>query len=227
MEYFLVGWSNNDMKILEYIVDKYDLNIGRQPIVEIPNMGRAQLAELFAELKFKKGVEIGVEKGIYSEILLKVNPKLQLFSIDPWKASSYEPGIQAVDYRQKHYDDYYRETKKRLSGYKSKIIRKKSLTAVKDFKDNSLDFVYIDGNHDFINVTNDIYYWSQKIRIGGIISGDDFAYFPAGKQNHVKHVLLAYTKAYGIRPVFVVGAEAKGQPGVIRDNFRSWFWIKG
>lgn len=214
------------MNTYNYIIKKHNIKVGRQHIIEIPNMGRDQLAELFAELKFKKGVEIGVDKGIYSEILLKANPQLQLTSIDPWRASAYEQGIPGINYRQKYYDDSYKEAKKRLSPYKkSKIVRKKSLTAVKDFKDNSLDFVYIDGNHNFINVTNDIHEWSKKVKVGGIISGHDFAYFPSLKHNHVKHVVLAYTKAYGIKPLFIVGAYTYDK-GIIRDKMRSWFWVK-
>ena len=88
------------MNTYQYILKKYNINPGRQYIIEIPNMGRADLAALFAELKFKKGVEVGVEQGLYSEVLLKANPKLHLYSIDPWKASAYEPNIKTVEKRQ-------------------------------------------------------------------------------------------------------------------------------
>lgn len=212
---------------LKFITSKYKIKIGRQHIIEIPNIGRNQLAQLFAELEFTKGAEIGVEKGIYSEILLKANPDLKLFSIDPWKASAYVAGIQGVDYRQKHFDECYKEAKNRLREYDGcTIVRKTSLDAAERFKDASLDFVYIDGNHDFVNVTNDINVWQKKVRPGGIVAGHDYAFFPGGKRNHVKHVILAYTKAYGIIPLFIAGAEAVGQRGIIRDRFRSWFWVK-
>ena len=69
------------MNTLDFITQKYRLKVGNQPIVAIPNIGRANLAQLFAGLKFKRGAEIGVDLGIYSEILLKANPKLHLYSI--------------------------------------------------------------------------------------------------------------------------------------------------
>ena len=78
----------------------------------------------------------------------------------------------------------------------------------------------------FVDVAKDIHEWSKKVRVGGIVSGHDFAYYPSPRQNHVKHALLSYTKAYGIKPIFVIGAEAVGVPGVLRDKFRSWFYIK-
>jgi hypothetical protein len=221
-----VGKNIVMISTLNYIINKYNLNIGKQYMVEIPNMGRADLAVLFAELNFKKGAEIGVERGLYSEILCKANPKLHLYSIDPWKVSAYEPGIQGIYYDQKMFDDFYKETKKRLKPYNCTIIRKTSMKAAGKFPDESLDFVYIDGNHDFVNVTNDIYTWSKKVRPGGIISGHDYIYLPTRKQVHVKFVVPAYTRAYQIVPFFLVGAEAIKVPGVTRDPYRSWFWVK-
>lgn len=215
------------MGTYEYILKKYNLHPRREFYIEIPNMGRGDLAKLFAELKFTKGAEIGVEKGIYSEVLLKANPNLQLFSIDPWSPNAYEPDIRrSIAYGKAHAERCFSVAKKRLSQYKTCIIiRKTSMSALKNFEDNSLDFVYIDGNHDFVNVTNDIHEWAKKVRTGGIVSGHDYAYFPSGRYNHVKHVLLAYTRAYGIKPVFIVGAFAYDK-GMIRDKFRSWFWVK-
>jgi len=211
---------------LDYIIGKYKIRIGRQYEVEIPNMGRNELAELFAELNFNLGAEVGVERGVYSEVLLKANPNLHLYSIDPWKASAYEPGIHAVEQEQRGYDARYQETKDRLAPYTCEIMRQNSQEAAKYFPDESLDFVYIDGNHDFVNVATDLHTWNKKVRSGGIVSGHDYAFFPIKKFNHVKYVLQAYTKAYGILPYFVVGANGIDQPGIIRDSIRSWFWIK-
>lgn len=211
---------------VKYILNKYKINLGRQYIVDIPNIGRDQLAGLFAELSLTKGVEIGVDNGGYSETLLKANPKLFLTSVDPWANDAYEPGISGIDYRQSYFNQCYRTAKKRLAPYNCQIVRKASMEAVKNFKDNSLDFVYIDGNHDFANVVNDIHQWQKKVRSGGIVAGHDYAFFSGGKRNHVKYVVPNYTRAYGIIPLFIVGAEAVGQRGIIRDKFRSWFWVK-
>ena len=42
---------------------------------------------------------------------------------------------------------------------------------------------------------------------------------------HVKQVVIAYTDAYFIKPWFVLGAYEE-IPGQIRDNSRSWMWVK-
>lgn len=213
------------MNTYEYILKKYNINPGRQYFIEIPNMGRDNLAELFTELKFTKGAEIGVDTGAYSEVLLKANPKLHLYSIDPWSSSAYERGLSGVNEKQKYFDGIYKESKKRLASYNCTIVRKDSMSALKNFKDNSLDFVYIDANHDFVNITNDLHYWLKKIRPGGIMSGHDYANYPTGKFNHVKKVVDAYMQGYRMFPYFIVGAFTYDK-GLIRDKYRSWFWVK-
>ena len=210
---------------LEYVVKKYKINIRRQHIIDIPDMNRDDMARVFAELNFNKGAEIGVERGFYSEVLCKTNPKLRLSCVDPWRASAYESGIHGVDAEQAPYEDRYQETLKRLAPHNCEIIRKMSMDAVGGFDDDSLDFVYIDGNHDFVNFTNDLHHWKKKVRTGGIVSGHDYADYSYRKFNHVKKVLLAYAKSYHIIPLFIVGGLAMDD-GLKRDKFRSWFWVK-
>ncbi len=213
------------MNTFDYIIKKYNINVGRQYAVEIPDMGRDNLAELFAELNFTKGVEIGVERGEYSEVLCKANPKLHLYSVDPWRVSAYEPGIDGIDPEQAKFDQRFAEAKKRLAPYNCTIVRKTSMEALKNFADNSLDFVYIDGNHDFVNFTNDLHFWLKKIRPGGIVSGHDYTYFTYAKFNHVRRVVEAYFRCYRMIPYFIVGAFTVDK-GMIRDRYRSWFWVK-
>lgn len=212
------------METLEYILKKFNLSSDRhtQMPLYIPDYGRDNLPTLFKELGFKTGAEIGVETGIYSEKLLKNNPDLTLYSIDPWKAyKEYTDNTNQDDI-----DKLYAETQARLAPYKnSKIIRKFSLDALNDFADNSLDFVYIDGNHNFQSVANDICEWLKKVRPGGIISGHDFMGGKEWMGIQVKQVVIGYTQANGIRPWFVLGTEHKIR-GQIRDNSRSWMWVK-
>jgi len=215
------------MNTFDYIIKKYGIEVGSQYIVEIPNMGRDDLAKLFAELNFTKGVEIGVWRGEYSEILCKANPNLHLYSIDSWQLSSYEKLEQeiALNAPQSYFDGKYKEAVQRLSRYNCTIVKKDSMPALADFEDESLDFVYIDANHDFVSFTNDLHYWLKKIRPGGIISGHDYAYFSYKKFNHVKRALIPYARSYRMIPLFVVGAT-EYKEGTIRDKYRSWLWVK-
>jgi len=213
-------------KTLDYILKKYNITLGRDYFIDIPEMvGSVELAKLFAELGFTKGVEIGTDEGEYAEVLAKTIPNLSLYCVDPWKTEAYVYGEQPEGKEsQEYFDKRMLIALRRLEKYeKIHLARKKSLQAVEEFEDNSLDFVYIDGNHDFLNVTQDIHYWLKKVKPGGILSGHDYVKYPFVKYNHVKGVVQAYAKAYKLFPVFAVSYT---RHGLRRDRFRSWFLVK-
>lgn len=210
------------MDTLKYILGKYNLTPQKMP-TEIPNMGRNNLPELFNELGFKIGAEIGVLTGVYSEILCKGIPGLKLYGIDAWQI--YMPDYR--DYKEQvKLDDAYAKAIVRLKPYNVELIQAFSMDAVKTFLNNSLDFVYIDGNHEYPFVTQDIIYWSRKVRPGGIVAGHDYYETKAKSSRcHVIPAVQGYTRAYKIWPWFVIGSKGK-YPGQVRDDSRSWMFVK-
>lgn len=128
---------------------------------------RQELANYFDELGFKVGAEVGVFGGYFSEVLCKAMPRLQLLCVDVWGWGKYQ---RAED-----------EARERLKPYDTTIVKAYSVDAARDVPDESLDFVYIDAAHDYENVKIDINVWAPKVRVGGIIAGDDFYDFPSGK----------------------------------------------
>ena len=72
----------------------------------------------------------------------------------------------------------------RTKGIKNIVkIRKKSMDALNDFEDRSLDAVYIDGDHTEKSVREDIQGWRKKIKFGGYLMGHDF------QLPHIKDIL--------------------------------------
>jgi len=207
---------------LAYILEKYELPEDGRPAV-IPSAGRDDLARLFAELGFRSGAEIGVEVGLYSEVLCRENPQATIYGVDPWRAyRAYRNHVS-----QGKLNGFLAATKARMAPYENyRIIRKFSMEAVEDFADGSLDFVYIDGNHTLPHIINDIIEWSKKVRIGGIVSGHDYRKSKRiVSQNHVVYAVHCYTESYRIKPWFLLGRKAKIKSEV-RDNNRSWMWVK-
>lgn len=189
---------------------------------EIPDCSRDDLPQFFAEMGFKVGAEIGVDRGEFSEKFAQAG--LRFYAIDPWLSySDYEDSRG-----QAKLDSLFEHTKRVLAPYpKCTIIRKTSMEAVNDFSDRSLDFVYIDGNHQFKYVAEDISEWSKKVKVGGIISGHDYIYTNPRTQSgivHVIYVLNAYTQAYKIDSWYLLGRKERLE-GETRDRFRSWMFI--
>jgi len=210
------------MNTLNYIVSKYNLNLREKPPIQIRNVGRNNLADLFRELGFTTGAEIGTERGLYAETLCKANPKVKLFCIDPW--TTY-PGYRDI-LDQNYMKETYNEARDRLSAFNCKFIKAFSVDAVKKFADGSLDFVYIDGNHEYPYITQDMIEWSKKVRPGGIMAGHDYVTSNKSKpRNQVFWAVNGYMAAYNVRPWFVLGSKDV-VPGEIRDKPRSWMLVK-
>ena len=199
---------------LEHIAKKYGIDFTQKSPFTIGG-GRKGLAVLFNELGFKVGAEIGILAGDYSEVLCQSIPGLTLYGVDAWK--KYK-GYNDVRGKQERYDRIYEQAKTRLAPYNCRLIKKWSMDAVKDFADESLDFVYIDGNHDFSHVTEDINAWEKKIKKGGILSGHDFLRSNRARFTvHVEDVVRAWTSAYQIHPWFIITGD---------DTYLSWMYVK-
>lgn len=206
--------------IYSYLTERFGVDLSVKSPIELPNIGRDGFAEMLGLWGCRVGVEVGVERALYSETLCRAIPGLHLYGVDCW--APYLFYRDHVD--SKKLERFYHEAMQRVVPYNVTLIRKFSVEAAKDFEDDSLDFVYIDGNHRFEYVVEDLAAWSRKVRHGGIISGHDFisSYWPS--MMHVPEVLHGWTRAYEIRQWFVVGRRAK-IPGEIRDDGRSWFFL--
>lgn len=117
------------------------------------------------------GVEIGVCFGEYSNYLLNYTKLKTLFSVDPWEQ----------EYEHRHSNDeqdrFYKQAVILLQRYgdRSKIIRRSSAKAVTLFQDRIFDFVYIDANHAYDFVSQDMRLWWPKLKIGGLFAGHDYS----------------------------------------------------
>lgn len=123
---------------------------------------------------FGYGIEVGVERGLYSEQILSRSNLSKLYLCDSWDHLNDYHDINNVD--SNTHEQKYIETINRLSKFKDRaaILRMSSRNTVKLFNDDSLDFVYIDANHSYKYVLEDIKLWFPKVRKGGIIAGHDF-----------------------------------------------------
>ena len=197
----------------------------KQGWFEIPDCSRNDLPEFFKAMGYKTGVEVGVWKGEFTEQFCLQG--FRMYAVDPWapyvdfKKKKGWPDDSLVDQ-----EKFYRMARQRLDKYPNcTIIRKTSMDAVNDFKDNSIDFVYLDGHHGFRYIAEDLCEWTKKVRPGGIIAGHDYLNSTEWSC-HVAYVVDAYVRAFEIDNLYILGSAAP-VVGEARDRERSWMWFRG
>ena len=195
---------------------------------EIPDCSRDDLPQFFVEMGYKVGAEIGVYKGKYTERFCRAG--LKMYGIDPWLV--YQDNEKNIPGAQEPWDAAYERSQRTLAHYINNgsctLIKKSSMKALNDFADGSLDFVYIDGDHNFKYIAEDIVEWTKKVRKGGTVSGHDYTLrheAPNPFVLHVKYVVDAFTKAFSISNWYLLG-RAEKLPGEKREISRSWMFIK-
>lgn len=170
---------------------------------------RTELAKYFAKKGYKKGAEVGVYLGYYSRILLDNIPDLELMCVDSW--SRNRTRVRA-----------YKVAKEMLSKYPgAKVVRGKSMDVAKTIPDESLDFVYIDADHSYEAVKEDINAWAKKVRSGGVVSGHD--YFTGHRSVQVVEAVDEYIKEHNLELKLTDRDEENPHPD---DRQESWYFIK-
>ena len=54
------------------------------------------------------------------------------------------------------------------------VVRGTNMEAAPQIPDESLDFVYLDGDHTLRGIMFDLHLFSKKVRPGGMVCGDDY-----------------------------------------------------
>ncbi len=187
---------------MKELLDQWDTQSLQYAPIRVAGLSRKRLVERYGEFGLVKGAEIGVDRGRFSEYMFKVIPNLELLCVDPW-------------HWKLRGKSRYQSTVKRLEPHNATIIRKTSLMASLDIPKESLDFVYIDGDHTFDMVMLDIILWAPKVRYGGIVSGHDYYKF---RRAGVIPAVDTYTHEHGITQMFVTD--------YLMDRTPSWFWLR-
>ena len=134
---------------------------------------------MIIQFNYKIGVEIGVNNGENMFSLLdKGNKKLKMYGVDPYKVQK-ENCLYEQNINQEYDDESLAMLKKQvlkevLKFPNLEMIIDRSDNASKQFDKNSIDFVFIDGDHSYESVKNDINCWAPIVQEDGLIMGHDY-----------------------------------------------------
>jgi hypothetical protein len=165
-----------------------------------------------------KTVEIGVLRGDFSVKMMEILESAHHYMVDPWAWTDVDHGqVWAWDAPGDHPtgEDIYLGVQRRFWGRSDcTILRTVSVRAAALFENDSLDVVYIDGNHRQEQCLMDLRAWFPKIRPGGTIAGHDY------NEVGVQHAVAAFIReiASGGPLSYVVNAT--------EEAFGSFWWTK-
>ena len=120
--------------------------------------------------------EVGVWKGRLSEHILWRQPS-KLHLIDPWAHQDFpvnDPSkLRIYCCGQEEMDKIYNGVVNKFSEVGSVEIHRKFSVDV-SFPKGYFDWVYIDANHSYENVLEDLRHYKPFVRPGGFLCGDDY-----------------------------------------------------
>jgi hypothetical protein len=195
---------------------------------------REQLPLLLNSLGLNlRGVELGTFKGEFSKTLLSLWPG-NLFMIDVWR----ELDSSEYDDQSNHlfHQDSYLQAMKNTSEFSERahMIRCRGNIARDLFENESLDFVYIDANHTYESVSDDILTWYPKVRSGGILAGHDYLKleYPEGEKNIPLYLwneetpeIQNYAGMFGVNPAVDEFVKKEKYHLNLTEEFLGTWWI--
>jgi hypothetical protein len=162
------------------------------------------IPELLPKLQNPEGIEIGMLEGLTTEYLLRSIPNLRLHGIDPYKfykdwdgtrVHGTDANYQAMLARTKEYPNFFHYSMT-------------SDEAVDSFPAESMDFVFIDGDHTYHQVRRDMENYYGKVKPGGLFCGHD------------------YTQIRGVNMAVKGFAEKLGKTIKHFPDQDMWYWYK-
>lgn len=133
---------------------------------------RGWLASLIAANRLGVGAELGVFRGGLTFLILDHFPDLVLHAVDIFENLKETPSYRTDYY---DFDRTYPEFLRKAEGYGDRLVIHKGYThdVACEIEDGSLDFVFIDADHNYEGVRQDIIDWRPKLRPGGFLCGHD------------------------------------------------------
>ncbi len=135
---------------------------GQRPIKILSGFQRHDVVKLLPG-NDNVGVELGVAEGVFSSRMVASGKFRCFFGVDMYAdthdTAQYKRALRATGLQGPY-----------------KLLRMRFDEAIELFDDASLDFVYVDGYaHGGEEGGETLFDWFSKVKVGGVIAGDDYA----------------------------------------------------
>jgi len=179
---------------------------------------------------YKLGLEIGVWQGWYTMHMIK-RTNMHVIGVDPWIGTEsyedldqsdsnfnpFEQGPDGFKWQEARYHSTISFLSQNAPLNRWSIFRSYSNDLSNFIGNDSLDFVYIDGEHTYDAVSNDIDVWWPKLKENGILSGHDYNDVNPGTIKAVDE----FSTKIGVKPLITGTSPEKGDA-----DAPSWLFIK-
>ncbi len=137
------------------------------------------------------GSWIGQSSVAISKGIRKYWPETVFYCVDIFSQEYYEasPGLRDMARKINILETFEANMRK----FPHKTMKMKSVDAAIEFMDESIDLIFIDANHEYEFVKEDINAWWPKLKKGGIMCGHDYSAKFGGVMMAVKERFPVFT----------------------------------
>jgi hypothetical protein len=147
--------------------------------------------------------EVGVYSGEWSQDILQICKPAKLHLIDLWPQGKLVSNAGEEELGERLYARVLDRFCHEIETGKVICHRCNSVSVASEFDDYYFDWIYIDADHSYKGVRNDLEYYFWKVRPGGYILGHDYvAVSKTGKRYGVIDAINSFVEEY---PVTAVG----------------------
>jgi hypothetical protein len=175
--------------------------------------------------KIQKIAEIGVFVGYLTRQILKYTPRSlisEYWAIDPWKSITTGFGWHRHGNLERQWIRRYMYVCKFMRYFPElHVVRAPSVEASKLFPKEYFDLVFIDGDHTYKAVMQDIEAWLPLVKSEGILSGHDYANI-----KNMTEVKKAVDKTFGDNVEIIPVPKKHEKPGKKKGLSTTWVYYK-
>lgn len=148
--------------------------------------------------------ELGVFQGEFAKVLYDTLKPSKMYLVDTWNGRLISGDVDGNNVVAVDAHVAYEKTKTAFQLEREvMVVRKTTTEFLHNLEDNSLNLVYIDADHSYEGVKQDLYNSWSKVQAGGWIMGHDYEINSNKCRNNydfgVKRAVDEFVKHYGLR----------------------------